>query len=133
MHPKKLNYLLCGLGLCLATATASAQTTPDSIQYNHLDVFGPITWPVTGAGTRSANGQPGEHYWQNRADYLIKATLNESEQDTTVSGEVTITYTNNSPDNLDHLWLQLDQNLFKPDSRGALATPIGGDRFDVKG
>jgi hypothetical protein len=133
MRNLKLNYLLSALGLLLVTATASAQTPPDSIKYNHNDVFGPITWPVTGDGTRSASGQPGEHYWQNRADYLIKASLNETPQDTTVTGEVTISYTNNSPDALDHLWFQLDQNLFKPDSRGGATTPIGGDRFDVKG
>ncbi len=129
----KLTYLLSGLGLLLFTATASAQTTPDSIKYDHNEVFGPIVWPTTTGDTRSASGQPGQHYWQNRADYLIKATLDEGAQDTTITGEVTISYTNNSPDNLDYLWLQLDQNLFKPDSRGALTTPIGGDRFDVKG
>jgi hypothetical protein len=129
----KLSYLLSGLGLLLFTTMASAQTAPDSIKYDHNEVFGPIVWPTTTGDTRSASGQPGQHYWQNRADYQIKATLDEGSQDTTITGEVTISYTNNSPDNLDYLWLQLDQNLFKPDSRGAATTPIGGDRFDVKG
>ncbi|HWZ13929.1 MAG TPA: M1 family metallopeptidase [Mucilaginibacter sp.] len=133
MRHLKLNYLPGILGLLLLTVTASAQTAADSIKYNHNEVFGPITWPVTSGDTRSASGQPGQHYWQNRADYVIKASLNEGAQDTTVTGEVTISYTNNSPDNLDHLWLQLDQNLFRPDSRGAATVPIGGDRFDVKG
>jgi hypothetical protein len=132
MRYSKLTYLYGVLGLFLATATASAQTA-DSIKYDHLDVFGPITWPVTSGNTRSAAGKPGEHYWQNRPDYIIHATLNEGKQDTTITGEVTINYTNNSPDQLEYLWLQLDQNLFKPDSRGAATTPIGGDRFDVKG
>ncbi len=130
------NILTTGC-LCLAAAGCSfAQAPaqqPDSIQYNHLDVFGPITWPTTTGDDRSASGQPGQHYWQNRADYQIRATLTEGAQDTTITGDVNITYTNNSPDNLDYLWLQLDQNLFRPDSRGAAATPIGGDRFDVKG
>ena len=116
----------------LLTANAFAQT-PDSIKYDHNEVFGPITWPVTSGNTRSANGQPGANYWQNRADYTIHAALNETPQDTTITGEVLINYTNNSPDKLDYLWLQLDQNLFKPDSRGAATVPIGGDRFDVKG
>ncbi|MFI5137584.1 MAG: hypothetical protein ACHQIM_07135 [Sphingobacteriales bacterium] len=130
----KINYLLCALGFILITnLTASAQTTTDTIKYDHNEVFGPIVWPTTTGDTRSASGQPGQHYWQNRADYLIKASLNETDQDTTITGEVIINYTNNSPDNLDYLWLQLDQNLFKPDSRGAATTPIGGDRFDVKG
>jgi hypothetical protein len=134
-HYLKFNFLSAALLLLsvssFAQAPASAQ--PDSIQYNHLDVFGPIVWPTTTGDTRSASGQPGQHYWQNRADYNIRATLNEGDQDTTITGDVSITYTNNSPDNLDYLWLQLDQNLFKPDSRGAATTPIGGDRFDVKG
>ena len=129
----KLNYLLSAVGLLLFAATVSAQAPADSIKYDHNAVFGPIVWPTTTGDTRSASGQPGQHYWQNRADYSIKASLNQLEQDTTITGEVTINYTNNSPDNLDYLWLQLDQNLFKPDSRGAATTPTGGDRFDVKG
>ena len=129
----KFKYLLAGCAvLLLAANTSSAQTT-DSVKYDHNDIFGPITWPVTSGNTRSANGQPGENYWQNRADYLIHATLTEGKQDTTITGDVTINYTNNSPDKLDYLWLQLDQNLFKPDSRGAAVTPMSGDRFDVKG
>jgi hypothetical protein len=133
MNCFKLNHV-AGIGLILLFAVnASAQSTKDTIKYDHQDLFGPITWPVTSGNTRSANGNPGEHYWQNRADYTIKATLNEAQQDTTIKGEVTIAYTNNSPDQLDHLWLQLDQNLFKPDSRGADVTPYTGDRFDVKG
>jgi len=132
MRTLKLTNLFCAFGLLLSTGIASAQTA-DSIKYNHLDVFGPIVWPTTSGGTRSAAGKPGEHYWQNRPDYVIHATLNEGKQDTTVTGEVAINYTNNSPDQLEYLWLQLDQNLFKPDSRGAATVPLAGDRFDVKG
>lgn len=131
MNCLKLNYLLCAVALMPLTQKASAQSA-DTAKYNHQDVFGPITWPVTGGGTRSAAGKPSPTYWQNRADYQIKASLNEG-KDTTITGEVAITYTNNSPDKLDYLWLQLDQNLFKPDSRGAAVTPISGDRFDVRG
>jgi len=127
------NSLLLACGILAVVVTASAQTPTDTIKYNHQDLFGPIVWPTTTGDTRSASGQPGQHYWQNRADYQIRATLDEAEQDTTVKGEVSITYTNNSPDNMDYLWLQLDQNLFRPDSRGAAVTPITGDRFDVKG
>jgi hypothetical protein len=127
----KLIDFLCALGFIACAIPAAAQTA-DTPKYNHQDVFGPITWPVTGENTRSAGGQPSPNYWQNRADYQIKATLNEG-RDTTINGEVTIIYTNNSPDKLDYLWLQLDQNLFKPDSRGAATTPVSGDRFDVRG
>jgi hypothetical protein len=132
MHQSKLTHLFSVLGLFLVTSSASAQTA-DSIKYNHQDVFGPLVWPVTGDNTRSASGKPGEHYWQNRPDYVIHATLNEGKQDTTITGQVAISYTNNSPDQLEYLWLQLDQNLFKPDSRGAATVPITGDRFDVRG
>ncbi|WP_121810681.1 M1 family metallopeptidase [Mucilaginibacter kameinonensis] len=131
MNCLKLNYLLCAVALMPLTRTASAQNS-DTVKYNHQDLFGPITWPVTSGGTRSAAGKPSPAYWQNKADYQIKASLNEG-KDTTITGEVKITYTNNSPDKLDYLWLQLDQNLFKPDSRGAAVTPYTGDRFDVRG
>ena len=133
MLDMKFTRLVGACALFLLAGNASAQTPTDSVKYNHNDLFGPITWPVTSDGTRSANGQPGQNYWQNRPDYLIHATLNETPQDTTITGDVTISYTNNSPDKLDYLWLQLDQNLFKPDSRGAAVTPLSGDRFDVKG
>lgn len=118
--------------LSLAASLCFAQSGAET-EYNHQELFGPINWPVSPGETRTASGKPSEHYWQNRADYQIRATLFEGRQDTTVSGDVTITYTNNSPDELEYLWLQLDQNLFRPDSRGAAVTPITGDRFDVKG
>jgi hypothetical protein len=133
MNHFKLNQIAGACFLLLLSLNVSAQNPADTIKYDHQDLFGPITWPVTSGNTRSADGAPGEHYWQNRADYLIKAKLTEGQQDTTINGEVTISYTNNSPDKLDHLWLQLDQNLFKPGSRGADVTPYTGDRFDVKG
>ncbi len=103
----------------------------DSIRYDPRDFYLPVFNPPTGNMYRSADGSPGPMYWQNRADYLIHATL--SEKDTTIAGDVTITYTNNSPDKLDYLWLQLDQNLFNSASRGAKATPVDGDRFDANG
>src|ERR1700761_7207536 len=132
MRNFKLSGLLVAGVLMLLGLNIHAQT-PDSIKYDHNELFGPINWPVTTGNTRSANGQPGANFWQNRADYTIHTSLNEWQGDTTISGDVAINYTNNSPDKLDYLWLQLDQNLFKPDSRGAATTPIGGDRFDVKG
>ncbi len=60
---------------------------------------------------RTASGAPGKAYWQQRADYKIKVTLNEI--DNTISGEETITYFNNSPDDLSYVWLQLEQNVNK--------------------
>ena len=60
---------------------------------------------------RNASGAPTKAYWQQRADYKIKATLNETYN--TITGEETITYFNNSPDDLSYVWLQLEQNANK--------------------
>ena len=57
---------------------------------------------------RGAGGRPGPAYWQQRADYKIRATLDEANR--SIKGAETITYYNNSPDKLDYLWLQLDEN-----------------------
>lgn len=61
---------------------------------------------------RTASGAPGHEYWQQQADYKIKAELNDNNQ--SMTGEETITYINNSPDALTYLWLQLDQNNHDP-------------------
>lgn len=74
----------------------------------------------------TASGAPGADYWQNAASYTIKTELNP--QDHSVTGTQTITYTNHSPDDLSYLWLYLEQNLFKLDSRGNLRNG-GGGRF----
>ncbi len=73
---------------------------------------------------RTAAGAPGTEYWQQRADYRIQIAL----EDGHIRGTQRITYTNNSPDSLTSLWLQLDQNLFREDSYGALkAEALGGE------
>lgn len=122
------------LMVCFFAGTFFAQSVfaQDSVSiYNKNQVFDPLFLNQMGTEFRSANGAPGPKYWQNSVNYLIRATLDE--KDTTLRGNVTINYTNNSPDDLNYLWLQLDQNLFKPDSRGAATTLVTGDRFDVKG
>lgn len=103
----------------------------DSSVYNQHELFDPNFFTHNGNEYRSANGAPGPGYWQNSASYVIHATLNEP--DTTLTGDVSIDYTNNSPDSLNYLWLQVDQNLFDTKSRGAAMTDVNGDRFDVRG
>ncbi|MCH9690920.1 MAG: M1 family metallopeptidase [Gammaproteobacteria bacterium] len=71
---------------------------------------------------RAASGAPGHAYWQQQADYDIKVSLDDDKQ--FISASETITYTNNSPDTLRYLWLQLDQNRFKPNSAGNLAASV---------
>ncbi|MFD2248405.1 M1 family metallopeptidase [Pontibacter ruber] len=63
---------------------------------------------------RTASGAPGHQYWQQRADYNIKVELNDEKQ--SITGSETINYTNNSPDVLTYLWVQLDQNIYEPNS-----------------
>jgi hypothetical protein len=67
---------------------------------------------------RNAAGAPGPSYYQQQADYKMKLELKDDKQE--LHGEETITYTNNSPDPLTYLWLQLDQNIRKPGSDGQL-------------
>lgn len=59
---------------------------------------------------RTASGEPGAQYWQQRADYTIKVRLDEAQK--RIIGEEVMTYTNNSPDTLRYIWVQLDQNIF---------------------
>ena len=63
---------------------------------------------------RTGSGAPGPKYWQQKADYDIAVELHESSN--SISGKETITYTNNSPDALKYLWLQLDQNVLADDN-----------------
>ncbi|PAC32806.1 M1 family metallopeptidase [Flectobacillus sp. BAB-3569] len=72
---------------------------------------------------RTASGAPGKDYFQQRADYDIKVELDDIQRK--ITGSETITYFNNSPDELRYLWLQLDQNLFKEDAIGN-TTKTGG-------
>ena len=63
---------------------------------------------------RTASGAPGNAYWQQRADYVIDVEVNDETQ--MLTGKETITYFNNSPEALNFLWLQLDQNLLAKNS-----------------
>ncbi len=103
----------------LLVAPAGAQT-PDASAAPAVVSFGPLALP-TPTLARDAAGRPGPAYWQNRADYRIAATLDPATH--TVTGRVTLRYTNNSPEALPFVWMHLEQNLFAPASRGALRTP----------
>lgn len=86
-------------------------------------MFSPInlgTWGLI-SGTRAASGAPGHLYWQNRADFDLHGTIDTTAQ--TVTGEMTMRYTNNSPDTLSFIWLQTEQNYFKPNSLNSLIFP----------
>jgi len=70
---------------------------------------------------RTASGAPGHAYYQQKADYVMKVTLDDANQK--IFGEATVTYHNNSPDPLDYLWLQLDQNIR---SKNAMSQRVKG-------
>ncbi|TPG08437.1 M1 family metallopeptidase [Sphingomonas oligophenolica] len=72
---------------------------------------------------RSSSGAPGPGYWQNRVDYAITARIDATAR--TLTATETVDYTNNSPDALPSLWMQLDQNIYRPNSRAAVT---GGGR-----
>lgn len=67
---------------------------------------------------RTASGAPGHAYYQQKADYKMAITIDDATQK--LYGKETITYTNNSPDQLDYLWLQLDQNIYSQNSETKL-------------
>ncbi|HTJ13034.1 MAG TPA: M1 family metallopeptidase [Dinghuibacter sp.] len=105
--------------ILLAVFAASA-TLQAAAQYKPSDLFGPRFYTERGNAEHSANGAPGPAYWQNRADYHLQATIDTLAR--TLTGVETIEYTNNSPDALDCLWLQVEQNTYKPDARSNFAT-----------
>jgi len=116
---KRLLFAIC---FFLYSISLTAQLA-DSFytNYNPHDLFPPSIYPPTNNITRNADGSPGAAYWQNRADYKINASLNDTINE--IKATVVITYTNNSPQNLPFLWLQLDQNYFSKQSRGQLRMP----------
>ncbi|MEQ9412992.1 MAG: hypothetical protein RIF39_04145 [Cyclobacteriaceae bacterium] len=101
---KYITTLFIGMSLM-----AHAQQTPWQGKFEQLGQILP-----TPNEYRTGSGSPGPEYWQQQADYVITAELNDENQ--SITGAETITYHNNSPDVLTYLWLQLDQNLFDKES-----------------
>jgi hypothetical protein len=115
---KKLIFLPLALMMSLGLF---AQDKP---AFDNHDLFDPLFNYSMNSATRSGTGAPGQQYWQNAANYKINASLDDEKH--SVTGDVEITYINNSPDKLPFLWLQLDQNLFNSHSRGATITGSNG-------
>ncbi len=108
-----------------------AQQNAPVSNYDYKQAFSPLFYTKNGTETRSASGQPGAKYWQNRADYQLTAQLNENTNE--IIGTEVLTYTNNSPDDLSFLWMNLEQNAFKKDSRGYAVIGPTGSRGGTKG
>jgi hypothetical protein len=116
-----LTLLLAGISLAGISDSFARQ------KENHQDTFGEFM-NRKGSYTRTASGKPGVGYFQNVADYQIEASLDD--QAHTLTGKITLKYTNNSPEALDFIWMKMEQNRFTPDSRGTLTTPIQGNRYN---
>ena len=116
--------ILCSFIAIALQGISQTNTT----QYDYHALFSPLFYKHNGNEYRAANGEPGPAYWQNKADYNINARLDDNKHE--VSATVTITYKNNSPQQLPFIWLQLDQNLFNDSSRGqAKMPPTGYSRY----
>ena len=103
MNFKSIIFSLC---LPLGVFAQNIQNNPTSNHGNKFEALGTIL--PTPNVYRTASRAPGQGYWQNRADYDITAYLDEDKRN--LKGSETVTYYNNSPDDLDYLWLQLDEN-----------------------
>ena len=104
---------------CLVSTSqfASAQFLPNSKHSDPTDRFMQLdSWMPTPTQFRTASGAPGPLYWQQRADYEIDVTIDDENQ--RLEGNCGITYHNRSPHSLKYIWIQLDQNRFRPDSDG---------------
>jgi hypothetical protein len=104
--------------LMLVASVAAAQQPTWKGKFEQLDQMLP-----TPNEYRTGSGAPGPKYWQQRADYVINAELNDDNQ--SITGSETITYFNNSPDVLKYLWVQLDQNINNKNSLSQLTDQTG--------
>ena len=119
--------LLALAAAVLGAGGAAAQShgsAPDT------SLFAPLgLWPSPST-IRTGSGAPGRDYWQNRADYTIRATLDTATK--TVHGQMRLRYTNHSPDTLRFVWFQTEQNAFKSGSLNSYYFPAGS-RFGARG
>lgn len=107
-------------------------TLAQKVISNNQNDFNPVLYRQ-GSPYRAAQGEPGNQYWQNQADYHIQATLDDEKN--TITGQIILTYHNNSPYHLDYIWMYVEQNRFTENSRGTITTPISGNRYsgDITG
>ena len=106
------SFLITGSFNLLSQETSESKREPGHINNNKFkQLYEEFSSPNR---YRTASGAPGSDYYQQQVDYIMDLELDD--KNTKLYGEETITYTNNSPDNLDYLWIQLDQNIRKKDA-----------------
>ncbi len=112
VHRRAFSIFKLGIFAVFALHFGNAQIAST---YDPRLTFAPITLPDPVNEYRSGSGAPGPAYWQNSADYEMHASLDT--QAKVLTNDEVITYTNNSPDALPSLWLHMEQNIYRKDSR----------------
>jgi len=121
-----LSALFLLSGLSFAQETKKEERDPGHLNTNKFkQLYQEFSTPNQ---YRTASGAPGHEYYQQKADYKINLELDDNQQK--IFGQETITYTNNSPDALEYLWLQLDQNVRAKDSKSPLRNGSGVPMYD---
>ncbi len=129
---KKAKAIIVAALLCIGFISPAALSQTKQTKGSFEDVFRQLDEILpTPNAYRTASGAPGNAYWQQQADYEIEATLDEDNQRIIASER--ITYSNNSPDTLPYIWVQLDQNRFRDDSIGRTTGTTGSDRISFAG
>jgi hypothetical protein len=137
-----MKFVASTILLTLFLATASAQS--EDIDWQRVPearpnatIFSPLDLPAPNS-VRNGAGAPGEDYWQQQVDYDIEVSIDPETR--TVHATADVTYTNNSPDKLDYLWLHLEQNVFRQDSIGnavadtaSIGASAEGDGYTIYG
>ena len=115
---KKITLWIVALSIAAIGTAQNDSNASSEAQQGHynLSKFRQLKQELaTPNGYRTASGAPGHEYYQQKADYKMDIVLDDDNQ--RIYGEETITYYNNSPDALDYLWVQLDQNVRAADAK----------------
>jgi len=111
-------YFLLALMPCFLTAQENKQTPKEPGHYDSNKFSQMYDLLATPNMFRTASGAPGPAYYQQQADYKMDIILDDKNK--RIDGVETITYHNNSPETLEYVWVQLDQNEKKRDSKSPL-------------
>jgi hypothetical protein len=123
---KKITYVVTSFLMLFAAVLVAQEQAQEASKEGHTNqskfrqLYEEFSTPNN---YRSASGAPGPDYYQQQADYKMEVTLDD--KNAKIYGEETITYTNNSPDQLEFLWLQLDQNVRSKTSKSPLRDDSG--------
>lgn len=125
------NFQLVFLVVSIFCAMSSPYAQITNSKYKPLDKFRQLDESLPTPNVyRTASGAPGHKYWQQRADYVINVEIDDKKQ--RLIGKEKISYTNHSPDILSYLWVQLDNNIFAPDSDTVLTQTSGSLSGEVR-